>query len=39
MKQTIKATAAIIGVIAAGILFWEVLSALLWACYYAGAPM
>lgn len=39
MKQTIKATAVIIGIVAAGLLFWKALAAFMWACYYAGIPM
>lgn len=39
MKQTLKATAAIIGIVAAVLLFWEAIAAIMWACYYAGAPM
>lgn len=39
MKQTLKATAAIIGIVAAVVLFWEVLSAIMWLCYYAGFSM
>ena len=39
MKQTLKAAAAIIGILAAGLLFWKALAAFMWACYYAGIPM
>lgn len=39
MKQTLKATAAILGIIAVGILTAKLLFALLWACYYAGFYM
>ena len=39
MKHTIKAIAAILGVIAVGILTAKLLFALLWACYYAGIRM
>lgn len=36
MKQTLKATAAIIGIVAACWLALEILIAFMWACYYAG---
>lgn len=39
MKQTAKALAAIIGIVAAGLLFWEAIAAIMWACYYAGFSM
>lgn len=39
MKQTLKATAALIGFIAAVLLFWKALAAFMWACYYAGIRM
>lgn len=39
MKQTLKATAAIIGMIAAGLLFWYAFAAFMWMCYYAGFTM
>lgn len=39
MKQTLKATAAVIGMIAAGLLFWLVVIKFMWAAYYAGIPM
>ena len=39
MKQTLKATAAILGIIAAGLLFWKLLAAFMWMCYYAGIRM
>lgn len=39
MKQTLKATAAIIGMVAAGWLIIEIIIAFMWACYYAGIPM
>ncbi len=39
MKQTLKATAAIIGILAAVVIFWEALAAFMWLCYYAGIPM
>lgn len=39
MKQTLKATAVILGMIAAGLLFWYIVIAFMWMCYYAGIPM
>lgn len=39
MKQTLKATAAIFGIIAACWLALEILIAFMWACYYAGIRM
>lgn len=39
MKQTFKATAALLGIVAAGLLFWFTVSALMWIAYYAGIRM
>lgn len=39
MKQPLKATAAIIGMIAAGLLFWYIVIEFMWMCYYAGFRM
>ena len=39
MKQTIKATAAVIGIIAAVALMFAALYLFMWAAYYAGIPM
>lgn len=39
MKQTLKATAVIIGIIAAGFIFWHIVSEFMWMCYYAGIKM
>lgn len=39
MKQTLKATAAILGIVAAGLLFWHIVIKFMWMCYYAGIPM
>lgn len=39
MKQTLKATAAIIGTIAAGLLFWVAVISFMYACEAAGIPM
>lgn len=39
MKQPLKAAAVILGIIAAGLLFWELVAAFMWVCSYAGIPM
>lgn len=39
MKQTLKAMAAILGIIAAGLLGFAALYIFIWACYYAGIRM
>lgn len=39
MKQTLKAAAAVIGIIAAGLLGFAALYIFIWACYYAGIRM
>lgn len=39
MKHTLKATAAVIGIIAAGLLFWHIVITFMWMCYYAGMKM
>ena len=39
MKQTLKAVAAIIGMIAAGLLFWYIVIEFMWMCYHAGIKM
>ena len=39
MKQALKATAAIIGMLAAGLLFWHIVIEFMWMCYYAGFRM
>ncbi len=39
MKHTLKATAAILGIVAAGLLGFAVLYVFMWAAYYAGIPM
>ena len=39
MKQTLKAMAAILGIIAAGQLFWHIVIEFMWMYYYAGIPM
>ncbi len=39
MKQALKATAAILGIIAAGLLGFAALYIFIWACYYAGFRM
>lgn len=39
MKQTLKAMAAIIGMLAAGLLFWAAVITFLYACDAAGIQM
>lgn len=39
MKHTLKATAAIIGIVAACWLALEILIVFMWACHYAGIRM
>ena len=39
MKHTLKATAAVIGMIAAGLIFWHIVIEFMWMCYYAGIRM
>lgn len=39
MKHILKATAAIIGMIAAGLLFWHLVIEFMWMCYYVGIRM
>ena len=39
MKQTLKATAAVIGIAAAGALFWYAVIEFMWMCHYAGIKM
>lgn len=39
MKQTVKAAAAVVGILAAAWLTFELLTLLLWTCYYAGIQM
>ncbi len=39
VENTLKATAAIIGIIAAGLIFWYIVIAFMWMCYYAGFRM
>lgn len=39
MKQTLKATAATIGILAAGLLFGYLAIEFLWLCSRAGLPM
>lgn len=39
MKQIIKATAAILGMVAAGLLFWYAVIEFMWMCHYAGIRM
>ena len=39
MKQTLKATAAVIGIVAAGLLLIHFIGRFMWLCYYAGIRM
>lgn len=39
VKERVIAVAAIIGFIIAGMAFWKLFAAFMWACYYAGIPM
>lgn len=39
MKQTLKATAVTLGIVAAAWLALEILIAFMWACHYAGIRM
>ena len=39
LTTKIKAAAAIIGIVAAGLLFWYIVIEFMWMCYYAGIPM
>ena len=39
MKQPLKATAALLGIVAACWLALEILIAFMWACHYAGMRM
>lgn len=39
MKHILKATVAVIGILAAGLLFWHIVIKFMWMCYYAGIPM
>ena len=39
MKQKSKTALCVVAFIAAGLLFWHLIAAFMWACYYAGIPM
>lgn len=39
MKQILKATAAVLAFIAAGLLFWCIVIEFMWMCHYAGIRM
>lgn len=39
MKHALKAAAALLGILAAGALFWYIVIKFMWLCYYAGIPM
>lgn len=38
-KERALTAVAVIGLIAAAIIFWKLATAVVWACYYAGIPM
>lgn len=39
MKRKLFAALAVLAFIAAGLIFWKLVAAFLWLCYYAGIPM
>lgn len=39
VKERALTALAIVGMIAAGIIFWELVRAFMWMCYEAGIPM
>ena len=39
MKRKAITALAVVGMIAAGVLFWQLFAAFMWLCYYAGIPM
>lgn len=39
MIRKLKTLAVILGTIAAGVLFWKLVAAFMWMCYYAGISM
>lgn len=39
VKERITIGAIVAGIIAAGVAFWQMVAALMWACYRAGVPM
>lgn len=39
MKRNLKIALAAVGMIAAGLIFWHIVAAFMWLCYYAGIPM
>ena len=38
-KERMATGAIIAGLIAAGVAFWQMVAAIMWACYRAGVPM
>lgn len=38
-KERVLTTLAIVGMIAAGLIFWELVRVFMWMCYEAGIPM
>lgn len=39
LKDRAIMAAAIIGITVAGLLFWKLVAAFMWLCYYSGIPM
>lgn len=39
VKERVIMTAAIIGFAVLGLIFWKLVAAFMWACYYAGITM
>lgn len=39
VKERVITAATVIGYIIAGMVFWKLVVAFMWACYYAGIPM
>lgn len=39
VKERVITAATVIGIIIAGMVFWKLVAAFMWACYYAGIPM
>lgn len=39
LKDRVITAATVIGFIIAGVVFWKLVAAFMWACYYAGIPM
>lgn len=39
MRRKALTALAVVAMIAAGLLFWQLIAALMWLAYYAGIPM